>query len=235
MLSINNYGTYLKIKDWDLSDRPREKLISKGASQLTETELLGILIGSGIKNMSAVDLAKNILKSYNNDLNKLAKCSVKELQKFKGIGEARAIIIVTALELARRKPGFSILQKPIIDSSQKAYSLIKENLSDKITEEFWVIFLNKTQKLISKHLVSIGGFSDTVVDPKIIFKKAFIENAVNIILIHNHPSGNIKPSKDDIIITKKLYHGANILDIKIIDHIIFSDFDYFSFADEGLL
>ncbi len=231
----NLQGTYLKIKDWHQSDRPREKLMMKGASALTDAELLGILIGSGIKNMSAIDLAKHILFKYDYDLNKLAKSSIKELQVFKGIGKARAIIIASALELSRRKLEFSISDKPIINNSQKAYSIIKADLSDKITEEFWVIFLDTSKKFISKHLISKGSFSDTLVDPKIIFKKAFIENAINIILVHNHPSGNVKPSKEDLLITKKIYDGADILDIKIIDHIIFSDYKYFSFADEGLL
>ncbi|MCP3658931.1 MAG: DNA repair protein RadC [Bacteroidetes bacterium] len=235
MFTLRKENQYLKIKDWHYTDRPREKLLLKGASSLTNAELLAILIGSGVKSMSAVDLAKHILLHYNSNLNKLSKSSIKELQNFKGIGKAKAITIASAFELAKRKFEISINSSPIVNCSQKAYNIIKPNLCDKITEEFWVILLNKSKKFIAKKLISKGGFSDTVVDPKIIFKQAFIENASNIILVHNHPSGNVNPSEDDIIMTNKLFHGAKILDLEIIDHIIFSDFEYFSFADEELI
>jgi DNA repair protein RadC len=227
--------SYLKIQDLAKEDRPREKLIQKGTSALSEAELIGILLGSGTKNLSAVGLAQSILKQHNNDLNELAKRSVKELQKFKGIGEAKAVTIVSAMELGRRRKTSEKLQKPKIDSSRDAYELMKIDLADKLTEEFWILLLTRTNYVIKKHLISSGGTAQLAVDPKIIFKTALDHHAASIILIHNHPSNNCQPSELDIKLTERLTKGGKILDIPILDHIIFTEDSYFSFADEHLV
>jgi DNA repair protein RadC len=226
---------YLKIKDLNELDRPREKLIEKGAAALSDAELLGILISSGVKNMSAVLLAQHILNHYNNDLSELAKLSIKELQKFKGIGKARAVTIAGALELGRRRRADAINKRVMIDSSQSAYEFIYPNLSDKTAEEFWIILLNKSSYVIKKCLISVGGLTSTAADPKIIFKIALENNAACILLAHNHPSGNSSPSEDDIKMTNKLIEAAKLLDITIMDHLILGNENYFSFADEALL
>ncbi len=233
--SLKDDAKYTKIKDWDKTDRPREKLLTKGAHSLTNAELLGIIINSGIENMTAVDIARNLLIRNENDLNKLAKLSVKDLQKFMGIGEVKAITISSALELAKRKNFEKDQERPIIKCSLHAYKIMTAELLDKITEEFWIILLSSSHKYISKHKISSGGLSSTIVDPKVVFKKSIEENASNIILVHNHPSGIVTPSDLDKNITNKLVEGAKILEIKVVDHIIFSNFYYFSFADEGIL
>lgn len=225
---------YLKIKDLSALDRPREKLIEKGPSSLTDAELIGILISSGSKNMSAVALAQRILSHNNNDLNELAKQSIKDLQKFKGIGKAKAVTIVSALELARRKK-YQVTQQSIINTSQSAYEAIYPSLADKTTEEFWILLLTKSNKLIKKCLVSNGGLTNTIADPKVIFKIALQYNAPYMIIIHNHPSENPNPSEEDIKMTNKLIKVAKLLDLSIIDHIIFTNNAYFSFADENLM
>ena len=225
----------LSIKSWAEEDRPREKLLLKGKATLSDAELIGILIGSGTRTLSAVDVAKIILREYNHDLNKLARLSVKELMKFKGIGEAKAISIVSALELGRRRKETELIKKPIINSSGQAYEYLKPEMLDLAHEEFWVILLKRNNEIIRKDRISIGGVSGTVVDTKIIMRKALDELASNIILIHNHPSGNLKPSQSDIQLTKKLKEAGRLMDIPILDHIIFTDQGFFSFADESLL
>ncbi|OJW70746.1 MAG: hypothetical protein BGO68_04985 [Candidatus Amoebophilus sp. 36-38] len=227
--------SYLKIQDLAKEDRPREKLIQKGTHALSEAELIGILLGSGTKNLSAVGLAQAILKQHNNDLNELAKRSVKELQKFKGIGEAKAVTIVSAMELGRRRKTNDKLHKPKIDSSRDVYELMKTELSDKLTEEFWIILLTRTNYVIKKHLVSSGGSAQLAVDPKVLFKIALDHHAASIILVHNHPSNNPNPSELDIKLTERLTKGGKILDIPILDHIIFTEDNYFSFADEHMV
>ena len=223
------------ILSWAEEDRPREKLLLKGRTVLSDAELIAILIGSGTRSMSAVTLSKHILGSVENDLNDLAKLSVKDLKKFNGIGEAKAISIVGALELGRRRKESNQIVKPQIRSSEDAYKVIAPELMDQPTEQFWVIMLNRSNKVIHKRAISLGGVSGTVADPKVIFKKALDDLASGIILAHNHPSGNKKPSQADIDLTKKLQNSGKLLEIPILDHIIFTDDGYFSFADEGLL
>lgn len=226
---------YLDIKKWAEEDRPREKLLLKGKSSLSDAELIAILIGSGTASLSAVDLSKQILKQTTNNLNDLAKLSVKDLMKFKGIGEAKAISIVAALELGRRRKEVEHLKKPKITSSTDAYEYMKAHLLDLSHEEFWVILLNRANKVIQCKQISSGGVSGTVADPKMIFKIALEELSSSIILVHNHPSGNLKPSQADITLTKKLKEAGNVLEIPVLDHIIFTDENYYSFADENMM
>jgi DNA repair protein RadC len=223
----------LKILNWAEEDRPREKLLLKGRSALSDAELIGILIGSGTISMSAVELAKHILIGSGNDLNELAKLNVKELQKFKGIGEAKAISIISALELGRRRKESDPVKKAKISSSEDIYNLMKPNLLDLMHEEFWIILLNRANHVLKKVQISSGGVSGTVADPKIIFKTALENLASAVILVHNHPSGNLKPSEADDSLTKKLKYAGALLDIPILDHIIFTNSNYFSFADEN--
>lgn len=228
-------ATHLGIKQWAEEDRPREKLLIKGKSTLSDAELLAILLGSGTKELSAVDLAKQVLKTVANDLNTLAKFTVNDLKKFKGIGEAKAVTIVSALEIGRRRKETESTKKLKISSSQEAYELMKADLFDLPHEEFWLILLRRNNEVIKKVRISIGGVSGTIADPKIIFKHALEELASSILLVHNHPSGNLKPSEQDIRLTKKLKEAAMFLDIALIDHLIFTDTGYYSFAEESLL
>ena len=225
----------MNIKHWAEEDRPREKLLAKGKSVLSDSELIGILIGSGTNSMSAVDLSKHILGNVGNNLNELARLSVKDLTKFKGIGEAKAVSIVAALELGRRRRETEGIRKPKIAGPRDIYNLLKPDLLDLQHEEFWVILLNRSNLVIKKQLVSSGGVSGTVVDPKLIFKAALEELASGIILVHNHPSGNLKPSQADINLTRKMKQAGQALETPVLDHIIFCDHAYFSFADEGML
>lgn len=226
---------YLTIKSWAEEDRPREKLLLKGKSILSHAELIGILIGSGTASLSAVDVAKQILSHNNNDLNQLAKLSVKELMKFKGIGEAKAISIVSAMELGRRRKDTQSTLKPRITCSKDAYENIKPELLDIDHEEFWTLLLNRSNMVIKKQLISSGGVAGTIADPKIIFKSALEELASSIIMVHNHPSGSLKPSQADINLTKKMKEGGKFLEIPVLDHLIFTNNGYFSFADENML
>ncbi len=225
----------LNILSWAEEDRPREKLLLKGKASLSDAELIAILIGSGTPEMSAVTLSKAILSKIDNDLNVLAKLNVKDLQKFKGIGEAKAISIISALELGRRRKTNGGDSKPKITSSEMAYSLMLPDLLDQPIEQFWVIMLSRSNRVIQKRVISQGGVSGTVADPKVIFKKALEDLASGIILVHNHPSGNLKPSEADIKLTHKLQQCGKLLEIPVLDHIIFADDGYFSFADEALL
>lgn len=228
-------NTGLNILSWAEEDRPREKLLLKGKAALSDAELIGILIGSGTRSMSAVDLSKLILKEVGNNLNELAKCSVSDLQKFKGIGEAKAIAIVSALELGRRRKESQYMEKPTITCSKDAYEVIKPELLDLAYEVFWVLLLNRANQVIKKCQISSGGISGTVADPKIIFKVALESMCSGIILVHNHPSGNLKPSNADINLTKKVKEAGSLLEIPVLDHIIFTDKGYLSFADEGMM
>jgi DNA repair protein RadC len=231
---VNN-TTYLGIKSWAQEDRPREKLLLKGKASLSEAELIGILIGSGTPSLSAVDLAKLILNGSGNSLNELARLSIKDLIQFKGIGEAKAISIVAALELGRRRKETETTKKPKISSSSDAFELLKPELLDLNHEEFWILLLNRSNHVIKKQLISSGGVSGTVADPKLIFKAALEELASSIILVHNHPSSNLKPSEQDIKLTKKMTEAGKVLEIPVLDHLIFTNDAYFSFADEGIL
>lgn len=225
----------LKIQDWAAADRPREKLLRQGTASLTDAELLAVLIGSGTRNVSVVALAQHILKANGNKLQELAKRSVRELQQFKGIGEAKAISIVCAMELTRRRVRERESKREAVTSSIQAYELLQPDLTDKLTEEFWMLLLNRSHYLIKKMKVSSGGTSGTVVDPKLVFKLALDHQAAAIILAHNHPSGNPNPSHTDRELTKRLAGAGKLLDVSVVDHIIFTDGAYFSFADEGLL
>lgn len=225
----------LGILSWAEEDRPREKLLLKGRTALSDAELMGILIGSGTRSLSAVDVCKLILQDTQQDLNQLAKLSVKDLQKFKGIGEAKAITIVAALELGRRRKEAAPTKRITITCSQDAYDAIKPELWDQPHEEFWLLMLNRANQVIRKERCSAGGVAGTVTDPKIIFKAALQQLASSLILVHNHPSGNTKPSEADLKITKKLKEAGALLDIPVLDHLIFTDSTYYSFADEGIL
>jgi DNA repair protein RadC len=193
------------------------------------------LIGSGTQSLSAIDVGKNILAGVNNDLNHLAKFSVKELMKFKGIGQAKAISIIAALELGRRRKESSVQEKPKIVSSQDAYNLLKSVMLDLQHEEFWVIMMNRANRVIRMKRISSGGISGTVADVKIIFKEAIDQMASSLILAHNHPSGNRNPSHEDVRLTQKMKESGVILDIPVLDHIIFAEDKYYSFADEAML
>lgn len=225
----------LSIKQWAEEDRPREKLIIKGKASLSEAELIAILIGSGTPKISAVDLAKTILAATGNDLNELAKLSLADLKKFNGIGEAKAIAIISALELGRRRKETEFVKKPKVTSSSDAYQCLRPYLMDLDHEQFWVLHLNRANQIIKPEMISAGGVSGTVVDAKLVFKKALDVLASNVILAHNHPSGNLQPSTQDIQLTKKIKSAGQTLDIPVLDHIIFTDDGYFSFADESMM
>ena len=225
----------LRILQWAEEDRPREKLMSQGRTVLTDAELIAILIGSGSRELSAVELSKQILSYCNQDLNVIAKLSVKDLTQFKGIGEAKAISIVSALELGRRRKATSSNKRKRITSSSDVYAYIKPKLIDLPVEQFWLLCLNRSNQIINSSMISQGGVSGTVADPKIIFKAALTNLASGIILIHNHPSGNLTPSQADKNLTEKMVSSGKLLEIPVLDHLIFTDEAYFSFADEGLL
>lgn len=228
-------NNHLNIKSWAEEDRPREKLLLKGKAALSDAELLGILIGTGIQNMTAVDLAKLILQSVSNDLNQLARLTVKDLSKFKGIGEAKAITIVSALEVGRRRKDSEAPKRPQITCSRDAYEVLKPHLMDLPHEEFWIILLNRANHVLKCERISSGGVSGTVADPKMIFKVALENLCSAIILAHNHPSGNLTPSQADKNLTKKLREAGAYLEVPVLDHVIFTDKAYLSFADDGLL
>lgn len=226
--------TKLKIKDLAIEDRPREKMLLKGAFSLSDAELLGILISSGNKSETAVELAQRILHSASNNLNVLGKLDIKDLvQKFKGIGEAKAITILAALELGRRRKQSENLIRPQIRCSQDAYNIFAPMLMDIPHEEMWMLLLNRSNKVIGKVLISKGGIVGTVVDIRLIIKEAINALATGIILCHNHPSGNLYPSKDDDNITSLIKKATSIMDIKLMDHLILSDNGYYSYQDEG--
>ncbi len=223
------------IKNWAEDDRPREKLLLKGASALSNAELIAILIGSGNTEESAVELSQRILKDSKDNLSDLARLDIADLIKYRGIGEAKAVTITAALEIGRRRSATLQNENPTITNSKDAYSILIKDLADLNYESFYIMLLNQANKVIKTERISDGGITSTLVDPKKIFKKAIDKYASGIILAHNHPSGQLKPSENDIALTKKLQNGAKLLDISIIDHIIVGDGKYFSFADEGLL
>ena len=223
------------IKQWAKDDRPREKLLMKGAESLSDSELLAILIVNGTKSKTAIDLAKEILVLGKNNLPELGKLSVKELMKIKGIGEAKAITIVAALEIGRRRQAMNYREKAVMTSSTDVANYLQSLLKDYRHEVFAVLFLNRANKINHFQIVSEGGITGTVADPRIILKKALEEDAVSIILCHNHPSGSLKPSNADQELTKKIKEAAKFFDIKVLDHLIVSDAGYYSFSDEGIL
>lgn len=223
------------ITAWAEEDRPREKLLLKGKHALSDAELLAILIGSGTPGQSAVGLSQQILASVENSLHELGKRSIKELEKFKGIGEAKAITIAAALELGRRRQLSDLRERPKITSSREAFDVVAPLFADLGHEEFWVVFLNRANEVISKKMLSSGGKNGTVVDVKMLFKHAIEAEASGLIAFHNHPSGNLKPSQTDIDLTKKIKESGRMLEIGLFDHLIVSERGYYSFADEGLL
>lgn len=235
MLHEEPKKNYTSIKDWAEDDRPREKLMAKGKSTLSDAELIAILIGSGTASKSAVEVSKEILQLADNNLHELAKFSYKDLQKIKGIGEAKAITIVSALELGRRRKESDILKRKKISSAQDVYEYMQSDLLDLNYEEFWIILLNRANNILKKVKISAGGVSGTVADPKVIFKKAIEETASAMILVHNHPSGNLMASQADKTLTNKIIEGGKFLDIQVLDHVIFTNYGYFSFTDEGLI
>lgn len=223
------------IKNWAEDDRPREKLLLKGQRILSDSELLAIIMGSGSRDESAVDLAKRILNSVENNWNNLSRLSVKDLCKFKGIGEVKAISIITALEIGRRRAAQGVLEKPKINSSQDAFVLLQSLIGDANVEEFWVLYLNQGNFVVRKEQISKGGINQTSVDLRIIMKIALEEMATSMILAHNHPSGNVNPSQADKNLTRKIKEAALSLDIEVFDHLIVTQKSYFSFANEGIL
>ncbi len=225
----------LTIKKWAVEDRPREKLLAKGKNNLSNAELIAILLGSGTRSMSALDLARNILLDNSNSLNEVAQLGIKELKQFKGVGEAKAVTIVSALELGRRRKPEDRRLKPRLMTSQEAYDFMKAELQDLKHEEFWVILLRRNHEVINKYLVSSGGVSGTLVDPKVIFKRVVDKMAAAVILIHNHPSGNKQPSESDVRLTRKIQAAGKLFDISVIDHLIFTDEGFYSFSDEKMM
>jgi DNA repair protein RadC len=225
----------ISIKNWSEDDRPREKLMLKGKSVLSDAELIAILIGSGSKNESAVELSKKILASVANNLNELGKLNLSQLCNFKGIGEAKAVTIIAAMELARRRRSEEVIELTKITSSKIIFEIMQPIIGELPHEEFWVLYLNNANKVITKNQLSKGGMTGTVVDVRIIFKSALESGAVGILLCHNHPSGNLKPSEADIEITKKVKTAGKSLDINVLDHLIITQNGYYSFADEGIL
>lgn len=223
------------IKSWAEEDRPREKLLSKGKQVLSDSELVAILIGSGNDTETAVDLAKRILNSVNNNLNELGKLSINDLKQFKGIGEAKAISIIAALELGRRRQSGTALEKIKITSSQDVFAFVQPFLADLPHEAFLLVCLNRANQLIYHQTISIGGVSGTVADIRIILKVAIEKLASGIIVAHNHPSGNVQPSSEDEKLTKQLKEAAKYMNINLHDHLIVGNSNYFSFADEGKL
>ncbi len=223
------------IKNWNEDDRPREKMLQKGRIALSDAELIAILIGSGSRNESAVTLSQRILASAGNNLSELGKLSISDLIKFKGIGEAKAITIAAAMELGRRRRGEEALQKMKITSSNSVFEHMQPIIGELPHEEFWILYLNNSNKIIQSAQLSKGGITGTVVDVRLAFKDALQLGAVGIILAHNHPSGTLKPSQADIQLTKKLKTAGESLDIKVLDHLIITEKAYFSFADENML
>lgn len=225
----------LSIKNWAEGDRPREKLLDSGSLSLSDAELIAILIGSGNRDETAVELSRRILGSCENSLNLLGKQTVMELMQFRGIGRAKAVAIAAALELGRRRREETVSKKPSVQSSRDAYAIMQPIVGDLLHEEFWILLLNRSNRLIETLRTSQGGISGTVTDIRMILKNAILHSASSLVLCHNHPSGNLKPSRADMDITRKMKDAAGFMDIKVLDHIIMADRHYFSFADEGLL
>jgi DNA repair protein RadC len=225
----------MAITSWALGDRPREKLILKGEAALSDAELVAILIGSGSRNESALNLSKRILASIENNLNALGKLKVSDLTKYKGIGEAKAVAVITALELGRRRRLEKALEISKIKASKDVYEFMQPLIGELQYEEFWVIYLNNSNKIIQKWRLSMGGMTGTAVDIRLVYKRAIENYATAIILCHNHPSGKVQPSNADKQLTSKFKKAGEILDVKLLDHLIIAENAYFSFADESIL
>ncbi|WP_144282818.1 RadC family protein [Chryseobacterium echinoideorum] len=225
----------MSIKFLAEDDRPREKFLLKGRNALSDSELLAIIMGSGSRDETAVELARKILGSVNNNWHQLSLLTIKDLMKFKGVGEVKAITIASSLEIGRRRAAQEIPEKPQISGSLDAYNVLKLHLSDLRTEEFWAVFLNQSNKVIHIAQLTQGGISQSIVDVRVLFKTALEHFSTGIIVAHNHPSGNKKPSTEDINITKKIKDAGNLMNIQLLDHLIITQNAYLSFADEGLL
>jgi DNA repair protein RadC len=223
------------LKTWAVEERPREKVMANGIQYLSDAELLAILVGSGTRNMTAVELARKILGKAGNSLHELGRQSVADLLKIKGVGPAKAISVLAAMELGRRRAGMHQIEKIPVKSSETVFSIFHPLMGDLDHEEFWLLMLNRANKVLGRFKVSQGGLSGTVIDTRIILKKALDNLASSIIVCHNHPSGNKQPSDADVKITEKLKKAAEMLEIKLLDHVIIADKSYFSFADEGLI
>jgi len=223
------------VKSWAEDDRPREKMLLKGQAALSDTELIAILMNTGTREEMVIDLAKRILASVGNDLVALSRLNVKEFTRFKGIGPAKAVTIAAALELGRRRRDYEATQSIQVSTSRVAYEYMASSMADLDHEQFWILLLNRGNKILGKHLVSTGGLTGTVADQRMIFKKALEHSACGIILAHNHPSGSAKPSQSDTQITRRISGAGQIMDIPILDHLIITESGYFSFADQGML
>ncbi|MFT7119155.1 MAG: DNA repair protein RadC [Flavobacteriales bacterium] len=228
-------NSHFSIKNWSLNDRPREKLWHKGSSSLSEAELIAILIGSGTRKMSAVELSRMMMNDSQNSLDILGKKSLKELMKYKGIGEAKAISIAAAMELGKRRAMEMPAALPKIKSSKDAFRIMQPIIGELPHEEFWVMLLDNAHKVLEKKNISIGGITGTLVDIRLVFKKAIEAGAVAMVLAHNHPSGTLQPSVQDKSLTNKLIEAGKLLDIKVLDHLIITQQSFYSFADEGQL
>lgn len=225
----------MNIKSLAEEERPREKLLLRGKQSLSDAELLAIILGSGSKSESSITLAQRILSSVNHNWNELAKLTIRDLCKFNGVGKVKAIEIITSLEIGRRKALQQALKKEKISSSKDAYNILQPIIGDLMIEEFWVIYLSRSNKILSKEKISQGGITGTMVDNRLIFKHAIELNAVSLIISHNHPSGNIQPSNSDIQITHEIKKAGNLLNITLMDHLIVTQTSFFSFVDENLL
>lgn len=232
---MSNENSYRSISSWAEEDRPREKMLLKGRQSLSDAELIAIMLGSGSAGESALGLAQRILASVDNNLHELGKRSIQEFQRFKGVGEAKAITIAAALELGRRRQISDLRDRPKVASSRDAFDAIASLLTDLYHEEFWLLMLNKANEVVAREKLSAGGMAGTVADVKLAFKIALDARASAIIAVHNHPSGNLKPSEADISLTKKLKEAGKILDLPLLDHLIVSERGYYSFADEGAI
>ena len=231
---MNEYRSHA-LKTWAVEERPREKVMARGVRHLTDAELVAILVGSGTRNITAVELARLILRRAGDDLNQLGRQRVEDLLKIKGVGPAKAISVLAAMELGRRRAGLHQAEKTPVKSSETVFNLFHPLLGDLDHEEFWLLMLNRANRVLGRFKVSQGGLSGTVIDTRIILKKALDNLASSIIVCHNHPSGNKQPSDADIKITEKLKKAAEMVEIKLLDHVIIADKSYFSFADEGII
>ena len=231
---MNTYNSQA-LTTWAVEERPREKVMANGIQYLSNAELLAILLGSGTRHMTAVELARQILIDAGNNLQELGRQGVGELVRIKGVGPAKATSILAAIELGRRRAGEQHSEKVAVKSSETVYKLFHPLMGDLEHEEFWLLMLNRANRVLGKYKVSQGGLSGTVIDTRIILKKALDNLASSIIVCHNHPSGNKQPSDADVKITEKLKKAAEMLEIKLLDHVIIADKSYFSFADEGLI
>jgi DNA repair protein RadC len=231
---LENTPKHINLKSLSEDDRPREKLMQLGRQHVSDAELLAIILGSGNLDETAIQLAQRILREHKNDINAVAKLSLTDLKKFKGIGDAKAVNIVAAFELARRRNA-EAKEEQKISSSKDAYHILNEKLADLPHEEFWMLLLNRANKVIRAEHISKGGITGTVVDVRLIAKSALEHHTSSVILGHNHPSGNLKPSQNDIDITKKIKEALNLFDISLFDHLIIGDGAYYSFTDEGIL